>query len=153
MNMCVLIYMNIMCTNVPSPLWFSGLIDPFNNSACPTPHLFTAMTIASFAYHFMSVSPARHFLRYLLLQESSYPYWPTNQGLTRKYEEIGVTLKSEEKYHAYMVRKFEVLEDKSKSTAVSKQIIPNFTSFIHQGIVSLLFIYTYRKQGALRHSL
>ena len=152
--------MNIMRINVPSPLWFSGLIDPFNNSACPTPqfcmptpHLLTAMTIASLAYHFVSVSPVRHLLRYLLLQESCYPYWPTDQGLTRKYGEIGVTLKSEEKYYAYMVRKFEVLEDKSKSTAVSKQIIPNFTSFIHQGIVSLLFIYTYRKQGALPHSL
>ena len=86
---------------------------------------------------------------FILLQESCYPYWPTNQGLTREYGEIGVTLKSEEKYHDYIVRKFEVLEDRSKSTAVSKQITPNSMSYIYQGNVSLLFIYTYRKQAAL----
>ena len=83
------------------------------------------MTIASLTYHSVSVNPVRHLLRYQcfsVLQESCYPYWPTDQGLTRNYGEIGVTLKSEEKYHAYIVRKFEIIEDKSKSTAVSKHI-------------------------------
>ena len=55
------------------------------------------------------------------------------QGLTTKYGEIGVTLKSEEKYHAYVVRKFEVFEGKSKSTAVRKKIMPNYNVIASSG--------------------
>ena len=83
--------------------------------------------------HSCILEPGDNFKLIILPQESCYPYWPTNQGLTTKYRGIGVTLKSEEKYHAYIVRKFEVFEGKSKSTAVRKKIVQHYNVIASSG--------------------
>ena len=45
-------------------------------------------------------------------QETSYPYWPTKEEETIKYGKIIVTMQSKASYGDFIVRRFNLQEDK-----------------------------------------
>ena len=52
----------------------------------------------------------------LTLQESFHCYWPINEGNSATYGKIVVKLYSEENHGDYIVQKFELMEDKQRTS-------------------------------------